>query len=139
MLREGVDAVCYLQQQAGSCQMVALPHQAADKQVAVEEVEGGEQGGGGGAAAPLQLGAHLEQLIARHLQAGQPPTGTRACIEHIRARMCTAGGNHRYKCSALGMGWHAARCGLPHHCLSAVESLLPVKAAGAAAQARNGW
>ena len=100
MLGEGLYAVCHPQQQTGSRQVVALPHQGADKQVAVQQMEGGKEGGGGSAAAPLQLSAHLKQLISSHLQARQQSTGTRGSSGNIRARMRTARGNHRCKCRA---------------------------------------
>ncbi len=47
--------------------MIPLANQLPDQQVAVQQVQGGEQGGGGGCAALLQLQAHPEQLLPGHL------------------------------------------------------------------------
>lgn len=68
MLGEGLYAVGHHQQQAGGCQMVPLPHQLANQEVGVQQVQRGEQGLGGGGAVLLQLQAHLEQLVPCHLR-----------------------------------------------------------------------
>lgn len=64
---EGRNAVCHDQQQASSGWVLSLAHQSADQQVGVQQVQRAQQAGRGGGAAPLQLAARPQQLVARRL------------------------------------------------------------------------
>lgn len=67
VFRERLDALSHHQQQPGSTGVVSLAYKLPRQQVAVQQVQGGEQRGGGSRAALLQVQTHPEQLVPGHL------------------------------------------------------------------------